>query len=78
MTDNNYFARIIGTSASDCETSMMLQAGHSPVKTLNEIAGALHYMNQHQIEKISHRRALVKAGRKALAVLGEATKLEEA
>lgn len=78
MTDNNYFARIIGTSASDCETSMMLQAGHSPVKTLNEIAGTLHYMNQHQIEKISHRRALVKAGRKALAVLGEVAKLEDA
>tara|TARA_R100001244_G_scaffold63164_6_gene52504 strand:+ start:599 stop:826 length:228 start_codon:yes stop_codon:yes gene_type:complete len=62
---------VIGTSASDCEISMVLQAGHNPLRTLDEVAGALHYMNTHGIERISHRKALMKAGRKALNVLGE-------
>ena len=64
-------AMTIGTSASDCETSMVLQAGHNPLRTLDEVAGALHYMNTNGLEKISHRKALMKAGRKALNVLGE-------
>ncbi len=64
-------ARVIGTSASDCETGMMLSATTSPVSTLATVAQTLHYMNANGIEKISHRKALMKAGRKALNVLGE-------
>ena len=64
-------AGVIGTSASDCETGMMLSATTSPVRTLETVAETLHYMNASGIEKISHRKALMKAGRKALNVLGE-------
>ncbi|AOY88609.1 hypothetical protein BKP64_10765 [Marinobacter salinus] len=62
--------RVIGTSASDCETGMILSATTSPVSTLATVAETLHYMNANGIEKISHRKALMKAGRKALNVLG--------
>ncbi len=64
-------AQVIGTSASDCETGMMLSATTSPVSTLSTVAQTLHYMNAKGIEKVSHRKALMKAGRKALNVLGE-------
>jgi len=64
-------AMVIGSSASDCDVSMTLQATHSPVRTLCEVAETLHYMNANGIEKISHRKALMKAGRKALNVLGD-------
>jgi hypothetical protein len=50
---------------------MVLNAGSSPVRTLTKVAETLHYMNANGIEKISHRKALMKAGRKALNVLGE-------
>jgi len=63
--------QVIGTSASDCEIQLVLQASTSPVTTLATIAETLHYMNARGIEKVSRRRALVKAGRKALAVLGD-------
>lgn len=63
---------VIGSSASDCETSLMLSATTSPVSTLATVAETLHYMNANGIEKISHRKALMKAGRKALNVLGDA------
>ncbi len=64
-------ARVIGTSASDWETGMVLSATTSPVSTLATVAQTLHYMNATGIEKISHRKALMKAGRKALNVLGK-------
>ncbi len=60
-------AKVVGSSASDCEIQMMGQADRNPLSALNAVAGALHYMNSKGVEKISHRRALVKAGRKALA-----------
>lgn len=63
--------QVIGTSASDCEISMVLCATTSPVTTLATIAETLHHMNAKGIEKISHRKALMKAGRKALAVMGD-------
>ncbi len=62
---------VIGSSASDCEVDMMRYAESSPVSTLATVAETLHYMNANGIEKISHRKALMKAGRKALNVLGE-------
>lgn len=63
--------QVIGTSASDCETETMLSATTSPVSALATIAETLHHMNAKGIRKISHRKALVKAGRKALAALGD-------
>lgn len=60
---------LISTSASDCEIRMMGQAENHPMVTLRDVAGTLHYMNCRGIEMVSHRRALVKAGRKALAAL---------
>lgn len=69
--NKDHAARVIGSSASDCEVSMMLQAGHSPVRTLAEVANTLHYMNANGIEKKAHRHALMKAGRAALKKLGE-------
>mgnify|MGYP005864403539 CR=1 FL=1 len=68
---NNEPAHVIGTSASDCETSLMTSATTSPVSTLATVAHTLHYMNAKGIDKISHRKALMKAGRKALNVLGQ-------
>ena len=62
---------VIGSSASDCECDMMRHAETSPLSTLATVAETLHYMNANGIEKISHRKALMKAGRKALNVLGE-------
>lgn len=64
--------QVIGTSASDCELTMMRNASAAPVKALVIIAETLHYMNANNIEKASHRRALMKVGRKALTVLGDA------
>jgi len=64
-------AGIIGSSASDCEVSMVLSAGHSPVRTLSEVAETLYYMNVRGLEKKSHRQALMKAGRAALKKLGD-------
>lgn len=61
--------KLVGTSASDCEIKIVGQADKHPMATLREVAGTLHYMNCRGIEKVSHRRALVKAGRKALTVL---------
>ncbi len=51
-----------------CPASIYALAG---CITLTEVAETLHYMNANGIEKISHRKALMKAGRKALNVLGE-------
>lgn len=62
---------VIGSSASDCECDMMRSAEVTPVSTLATVAETLHYMNANGIEKISHRKALMKAGRKALNVLGD-------
>jgi len=62
---------VIGTSASDCEIDMMSFASSNPVTALQVIAQTLNYMNSRKIEKVSHRRALVKAGRKALVELGD-------
>jgi hypothetical protein len=63
--------RVIGSSASDCEIEMMLAAGSSPVATLATVAETLYRMNAQGIEKVSHRKALMKAGRVALKKLGE-------
>ena len=59
------------TSASDCQIQMDLNAEYRPGETLAEIAQILLAMNFHGIEKKSHRQALAKAGRKALAKLSE-------
>lgn len=63
---------LMNTSVSDLEIKMMLKATSRPVDALADVAATLHYMNARNIGKISHRRGLIKAGRKALAVLGEA------
>ena len=63
--------RVIGSSASDCEIEMMLAAGASPVTTLATVAETLYHMNARGIHKVSHRKALMKAGRKALKLLGD-------
>lgn len=64
-------ARIVGTSASDCEISMRQQAETAPARVLEEVAQTLYWMNRQGIEKLAHRRALMKAGRAALNKLGE-------
>lgn len=62
---------LIGTSASDCEISLTCQVETSPLRVLTSVATALFYMNEQGIEKVSHRKALVKAGRAALKNLGD-------
>ncbi|MFL1404228.1 hypothetical protein ACJO2E_02645 [Marinobacter sp. M1N3S26] len=61
--------KLTGTSASDCEISIMNGAETHPVETLVEVANALHHLNLKGWERKSHRQALVKAGRKALKKL---------
>lgn len=62
--------QVIGSSASDCEIEMMLCATNNPATTLETVADTLQYMNEQGIGKVSHRKALMKAGRQALNVLG--------
>lgn len=62
---------LIGTSASDLEISLTCQVEKSPMRVLTNVATALFYMNEQGIEKVSHRKALVKAGRAALKKLGD-------
>ncbi len=62
---------LIGTSASDCEAGLMCGVERAPMRTLTSVATALFYMNEQGIEKVSHRKALVKAGRAALKKLGD-------
>lgn len=69
--ERNKAARLIGSSASDCEITLMCQVKNSPFEALSEVARALYWMNEQSIEKLSHRRALVKAGRAALKKLGD-------
>ncbi len=63
--------RLIGTSASDCDITMMRKVDHSPVEALAEAANALRYLNGRGLEKKAHRQALMKAVRAALKKLGE-------
>lgn len=65
--------RVTGTSASDCQITMELQAESRPAATLSDVSQVLLMMNHHAIEKKAHRQALAKAGRKALAKLCEAS-----
>lgn len=62
---------LIGVSAGDCESTLMCRVANNPLDALGLVAKTLQYMNEQRIEKISHRRALVKAGRAALATLAE-------
>lgn len=63
--------RYTGTSASDCQVQMNLNADRCPGTALGEIAQILLMMNHHGIEKKAHRQALARAGRKALNKLSE-------
>ena len=61
--------RLTGTSASDCEITIMNRANSSPMAALAEVANALHHLNVQGLEKKAHRQALLKAGRAALKKL---------
>jgi len=63
--------QLLGTSASDCECTMLLVAENRPMAALEQVAAVLHLMNVSGQEKKAHRLALVKAGRVALKKLGE-------
>lgn len=60
-----------GTSASDCGIKMDRNVDSCPGKALAEIAQVLMMMNFYQKKQKSHRQALARAGRKALAKLAE-------
>ena len=62
---------LCGSSASDADISMSLNAENRPEETLIGIAGALIEMNNAGTEKKAHRQALAKAARKALNKLAE-------
>jgi len=63
--------QLLGTSASDCECTMLLAAQNRPMAALEQVAFLLQLMNISGQEKKAHRLALVKAGRVALKKLGE-------
>lgn len=63
--------RYTGSSADDCRITAGLSADRDPATTLCEISLVLNEMNEHGIEKKSHRQALARAGRLALKRLAE-------
>lgn len=63
--------RLIGGSATDCDSSLKCSLANNPTGTLRTVTRVLHLMNARDIEKKSHRQALVRAGKKALAMIGE-------
>ncbi len=63
--------KLLGTSADDTGTSLMLQAENRPGQLLMDVSMALTIMNKERIEKKSHRQAMIRAGRKALNTIGE-------
>ncbi|MCK7542926.1 hypothetical protein MLC59_01915 [Marinobacter bryozoorum] len=69
--DADRATRLTGTSASDCDITMMRKVDHSPLEALAEVANALYHLNAQGLEKKAHRQALMKAGRAALKKLGE-------
>jgi len=62
---------LIGGSAADCDSSLNCSLARNPAGTLRTVTRVLHLMNVRDIEKKSHRQALVRAGKKALAKIGE-------
>jgi len=62
---------LINTSASDCAISLNNDAERDPAGTIRKVLSVLHLMNFRGIEKKSHRQAMLRAGRKALAEIGE-------
>lgn len=69
--DANRAARLTGTSASDCDITMMRKVDTAPAEALAEVVNALHHLNTQGLDKKAHRQALMKAGRAALKKLGE-------
>ncbi len=63
--------RLINSSASDCQSTLDCQLANDPAGTLRRVTSVLHLMNFRDIEKKSHRAALLRAGRKALNQIGE-------
>jgi len=63
--------RLTGGSAADCDSSLKCSLANNPTGTLRTVTRVLHLMNVRDIEKKSHRQALVRAGKKALAMIGE-------
>jgi hypothetical protein len=62
---------LINTSASDCGITLNNDADRDPAGTIRKVLSVLHLMNFRGIEKKSHRQAMLRAGRKALAEIGE-------
>lgn len=69
--DEQRAQRLTGTSASDCEITVMNSVESHPVEVLADVANALCWLNEQRLEKKAHRQALMKAGRAALKKLGE-------
>jgi len=69
--DEKRAQKLVGTSASDCQTSIMLSAERTPVEAIADVANALCWLNEQCLEKKAHRQALMKGGRAALKKLGE-------
>lgn len=62
---------LISTSAADCDSSLNCSLANNPADALRRVTRVLHQMNALGIEKKSHRQAMVRAGKKALAKIGE-------
>ena len=62
---------LLNTSASDCAISLNNDADRDPAGTIRKVLSFLHLMNLRDIEKKSHRQAMLRAGRKALNTIGE-------
>lgn len=63
--------RLINTSAADCSITLTNSANSNPVETIGEITQVLVMMNHQGIDKKSHRQAMLRAARKAMASLAE-------
>lgn len=63
--------RLLGSSCSDCAITMENDVARDPAEALRTAMRTLLYMNEKGIQKKAHRQALVRAGRKALGIIGE-------
>lgn len=70
VEQRNEASRLLGTSASDCETTLMRKVEINPYTALITCGATLAHANQTNRDNKSHRQALMKAGRAALKELG--------
>jgi len=65
-------ASLLGSSVADCRSSLECGFVNSPANVLQVVVYTLEHMAAEGIQRETHRKELVRIGRKAITALGEA------